>query len=108
MTNSISMIRHLPSLDYVIPIAISHHERYDGRGYPRGLSGESIPLGGRVLGVVDAFDAIVSRRPYKEAMTIEDALTEIERNLGKQFDPLLGRTFVDLVRNGTIRMDCYE
>ena len=108
VTNSISMIRHLPSLDYVIPIAISHHERYDGRGYPRGLAGESIPLGGRVLGVVDAFDAIVSKRPYKDAMTIDDALAEIERNLGKQFDPMLGQAFVDLVRNGTIRMDCYE
>ena len=108
VSNSISMIRHLPSLDYVIPIAISHHERYDGKGYPRGLAGESIPVGGRCLGVVDAFDAIVSRRPYKEAMTIEDALTEIERNLGKQFDPVIGKAFVDYVRDGTIKTDIYD
>lgn len=106
--NSIAMIRHLPSLDYVIPIATSHHERYDGKGYPRGLSGEDIPVGGRCLGVVDAFDAMVSRRPYKDPMPISDALKEIERNLGKQFDPVLGRTFIDLVANQKINLDFYD
>ena len=106
--NSIAMIRHLPSLDYVIPIATSHHERYDGRGYPRGLAGEDIPVGGRCLGVVDAFDAMVSRRPYKNPMPIPDALNEIERNLGKQFDPILGRTFIDLVVSGKINLDFYD
>ena len=105
--NSISMIRHLPSLDYVIPIAISHHERYDGTGYPRGLAGENIPVGGRCLGIADAFDAIVSRRPYKDPVPIPDALKEIERNLGRQFDPELGRIFIDLVKNGTIQTDIY-
>ena len=108
VTNSISMIRHLPSLDYVIPIAISHHERYDGNGYPRRLAGESIPVGGRVLGVVDAFDAMCSKRPYKKAMPISDALEEIERNLGRQFDPAIGQTFVDLIRDGTIKTDFYQ
>ena len=106
--NSIAMIRHLPSLDYVIPIATSHHERYDGKGYPRGLSGEDIPVGGRCLGVVDAFDAMVSRRPYKDPMPISDALKEIERNLGKQFDPILGRAFIDLVMSGKINLDFYD
>jgi len=108
VSNAISMIRHLPSLDYVIPIATSHHERYDGKGYPRGLAGDSIPVGGRCLGVADAFDAIVSKRPYKEAMPIAEALAEIERNLGKQFDPVIGKAFVDYVRNGTIKTDCYQ
>lgn len=106
--NSIAMIRHLPSLDYVIPIATSHHERYDGKGYPRGLAGEEIPVGGRCLGVADAFDAMVSRRPYKDPMPISDALNEIERNLGKQFDPVLGRTFIDLIVSGQINLDFYE
>ena len=108
VTNAISMIRHLPSLDYVIPIAISHHERYDGSGYPRGLAGENIPVGGRCLAVADAFDAIVSKRPYKEQKPISEALLEIERNLGKQFDPNIGRAFVDYVRSGIIRTDCYN
>ena len=106
--NSISMIRHLPSLDYVIPIAISHHERYDGNGYPRGLAGEAIPIGGRCLGIADAFDAIVSKRPYKEAIPISKALEEIENNLGKQFDPKLGRIFLNLVNTGTIKTDIYQ
>ena len=103
--NSIAMIRHLPSLDYVIPIAISHHERYDGTGYPRGLSGEDIPVGGRCLGIADAFDAIVSRRPYKDPVPVPLALEEIERNLGKQFDPKLGKLFIQLVKDGTIATD---
>ena len=106
--NSIAMIRHLPSLDYVIPIAISHHERYDGKGYPRGLAGEDIPVGGRCLGVADAFDAIVSKRPYKEPVSIPEALKEIERNLGKQFDPYIGQIFINLVNNGTINTDFYN
>ena len=106
--NSIAMIRHLPSLDYVIPIAISHHERYDGKGYPRGLAGEDIPIGGRCLGIADAFDAIVSRRPYKEPVPIPVALEEIGRNLGKQFDPEIGRLFIELVRTNQINLDFYN
>lgn len=106
--NSIAMIRHLPSLDYVIPIAISHHEHYDGTGYPRGLKGEEIPIGGRCLAIADAFDAIVSKRPYKEPVTIPEALEEIERNLGKQFDPEIGRTFIELVKSNTIYTDIYK
>ena len=106
--NSIAMIRHLPSLDYVVPIAIAHHERYDGDGYPRGLSGENIPIGGRCLAIADAFDAIVSRRPYKEPISIPEALEEIERNLGKQFDPEIGRTFIELVKSDAIGTELYE
>ena len=106
--NAIAMIRHLPSLDYVVPIAIAHHERYDGEGYPRGLSGENIPIGGRCLAIADAFDAIVSRRPYKEPISIPEALEEIERNLGKQFDPEIGRTFIELVKSDAIGTELYE
>lgn len=99
---SIEMIRHLPSLDYVIPAVLGHHERFDGKGYPRGISGEDIPISARCLAVADAFDAMVSKRSYKNKMPVEKALEEIERNLGTQFDPDLGRLFINLVRNGTI------
>ena len=102
---SIAMIRHLPSLDYVIPNAITHHERWDGRGYPRGIAGENIPVGGRCLAIADAFDAMISRRPYKEPMTVADAIAEIENNLGRQFDPDMGRVFVNLVRNNVIKVN---
>lgn len=99
---SIEMIRHLPSLNYVIPAVLGHHERYDGRGYPRGIAGDSIPVGARCLCIVDAFDAMISRRPYKEPMPIADALNEIRRSLGRQFDPELGALFIKLVQDGVI------
>jgi len=68
-------------------IAAAHHERWDGRGYPRGLRGEEIPLPARIVAVADTFDALVNVRPYKQAWPISDALAEIERERGWQFDP---------------------
>ena len=102
--NSVGIIRHLPSLDYVIPAVLSHHERYDGRGYPRGLAGENIPLMGRMLCVADSFDAMVSKRSYKNAMSIDKALEIIERERGRQFDPVLADLFVKLVRTNEIEV----
>ncbi|MPN62866.1 Cyclic di-GMP phosphodiesterase [bioreactor metagenome] len=99
---SIAMIRYLPSLDYVIPSAIGHHERWDGKGYPRGIAGEAIPIGARCLCIADSFDAMVTRRSYKSAMSVADALQEIRRNLGTQFDPQLGQLFIRLVEEGKI------
>ena len=103
---SIAMIRYLPSLDYVIPSVLGHHERWDGKGYPRGIAGESIPVGARCLCLADSFDAMISRRSYKEAMRVDQALEEIRRNLGTQFDPDLGRLFIDLVQSG--RMEIFS
>ena len=103
--NSVGIIRHLPSLDYVIPAVISHHERYDGRGYPRGLAGENIPLMGRMLCVVDSFDAMISKRSYKNAMSVDKALEIIERERGRQFDPVLADLFVELVRTNQIEVN---
>ena len=99
---SIDIIKYLPSLDHIIPIVIGHHERWDGKGYPRGTAGEDITIGARCLAVADAFDAIVSKRPYKDKMSTEFALLEIERNIGTQFDPVLARVFVSLVRTGKL------
>ena len=104
---SIEMIRHLPSLDYVIPAVLGHHERYDGKGYPRGISGEDIPVSARCLSIADAFDAMVSKRSYKNRMPLENALSEIEKNLGSQFDPELGKLFVKMIREGVIEVIYY-
>lgn len=101
---SIAMIRYLPSLDYVIPSVVGHHERWDGRGYPRGLAGNAIPIGARCLCLADSFDAMVSKRSYKGAMKVEEALAEIRRNLGTQFDPKLGELFIHLVEQGKIHV----
>lgn len=102
--NSIGIIRHLPSLDYVIPAVIGHHERWDGRGYPRRIAGEDIPLSARILCIADSFDAMVSRRSYKDAYDTEHALCVVRSEAGRQFDPQLAELFVTLVENGTIKV----
>ena len=80
------MLAHIPGLG---PAVRHHHERFDGRGYPDGLSGEDIPLVARVVSVADAFDAMVRSLPYARGISQEDALEEIDRNSGTQFDPVL-------------------
>jgi putative nucleotidyltransferase with HDIG domain len=77
----------------VIPIVLTHHERWDGLGYPRRLSGEAIPLGGRIVAVVDAFDALTSERPYRQALSRDAALELIRNEAGSQFDPQVVQTF---------------
>ncbi len=101
---SIAMIRYLPQLDYVTPVVIGHHERWDGTGYPRGLSGEEIPVGARCLCIADAFDAMTTNRGYKEARSVEQALDQISKGLGTQFDPRIGQAFIEGVREGSIRV----
>ncbi|MBU1109053.1 MAG: HD domain-containing protein [Candidatus Riflebacteria bacterium] len=83
----------------IVPIIKFHHERYDGKGYPEGLSGENIPLLARIVSVVDTFDAMTTDRPYRKAMTIEAALAEIERCAGSQFDPEIAVSFVRMVKS---------
>lgn len=70
-----------------------HHERWDGKGYPRRLGGERIPLGARIFSVADAFDAMTSDRPYRLALSPEAAIAEVARNAGKQFDPAVAAAF---------------
>lgn len=102
---SIEIIRHLDSLEYVIPGVLGHHERWDGTGYPRRVRGEDIPLTARILCIVDSFDAMVSGRVYKNPRTIENALKVILEEAGKQFDPNLAVTFVELVKSGQIMVE---
>lgn len=106
--NSINIIKHLPSLDYVIPVVISHHERYDGHGYPRKIAGEDIPLGGRILCIADSFDAMVSKRSYKEPYDIEYAMQEMKNQANKQFDGELVDLFVELLMSGKIQIQDLE
>lgn len=101
---SIDIIRHLPSLDYVIPAVIGHHERYDGKGYPRRIAGEDIPLTARILCIADSFDAMTSGRCYRAPMEVERALAIITEEAGKQFDPELARLFVACFADETIKI----
>lgn len=100
--NSVAIIKHIPSLTYVIPAVIGHHERWYGNGYPRKVRGHDIPLFARILCIADSFDAMLSKRSYKEVRPLEFALKEIEKNAGTQFDPELAVIFAELVRKQKI------
>jgi putative two-component system response regulator len=89
--------RSFPSSRAFAPIVRHHHERWDGTGYPDGLQGDAIPIAARIVGLVDAFDAMVHDRPFRPAMTIAEALDEIRRASGRQFDPALVGSFLELV-----------
>jgi len=84
----------------IATIVRHHHERYDGAGYPDGIAGEDIPLGARIIGIVDAFDAMTCERPYRRAQTHHEALAELLRESARQFDPNLVRVFSELVTSG--------
>lgn len=80
-------------------LILYHHERYDGRGYPQGLAGEDIPLGSRILNVADSVDAMTSRRVYRSSIALRDAVEEVLKNNGTQFDPLVVDAFLEMIRH---------
>ena len=75
-------------------MAVYHHERWDGAGYPRGLKGEEIPLPARIMSVADVFDALISKRPYRQTLTIDQAYVILKANAGTQFDPEIVAAFI--------------
>ena len=83
-----------PLLKCAEEIALTHHERWDGTGYPKGLKGQAIPIPGRIVAIADAFDAVLSVRAYRKAWSIENSIAEIERGSGKQFDPRVVEAFL--------------
>ena len=83
-----------------LPYVLFHHERWDGEGYPAGLSGRRIPIEARILAIADAFDAMISPRPYRQALTHEQALAEVEDCAGSQFDPVAAELFVEAWADG--------
>jgi putative nucleotidyltransferase with HDIG domain len=90
----------------IIPAVIQHHERFDGRGYPLGISGESISLLGRILALADSYDAMVSDRPYRKGKNADDAIKEILREAGKQFDPEMTQALARVVAHQGDEEEC--
>ncbi len=88
------VIEGIPFLRGAVPIVYSHHEKWDGSGYPRGLQGEDIPVGARIFSVVDAFDAMTFDRPYSRAISFEAAKSELKRCAGAHFDPSVVEAFL--------------
>ncbi|GAB4273756.1 HD domain-containing phosphohydrolase [Thermincola ferriacetica] len=91
--------RNIPEMSTVAEYILLHHERWDGQGYPRGLKGEEIPLLCRILAVADAYDAMTGNRSYRPAMSSEEALAELQRNAGTQFDPEVVKKFINCQQN---------
>jgi putative nucleotidyltransferase with HDIG domain len=91
-----NMLKQVKFLQGAAEIILCHHERWDGKGYPRGLGEDEIPLGARIFNVVDTFDSMTSDRPYRRALTTLDALNEIMRCSGGQFDPRVVEAFLDI------------
>ncbi len=90
-----SILSEIKQMNDIIPGVMYHHERIDGNGYPTGIAGEQIPLISKIIGLADSFDAMTSKRTYRDAMNIEQAMGEIEKELGKQFDMKVGRVFLN-------------
>ncbi len=91
------LVARIPHLHTVArDVVASHHERWDGAGYPNGLRGQEIPLSARIFSVVDAFDAMTSDRPYRQAMAARVALAEVGANAGTHFDPAIAATFLEV------------
>jgi putative two-component system response regulator len=87
-------------MDVVIPLVLHHHERWDGSGYPSGLKGEDIPLGARIIAVLDAYYAMITPRPFRPAFPIEHVVQELQRSAGIRYDPAVVHEFIEVVYRG--------
>ncbi len=102
-SKTVELLKAVDFLKPVLPIILYHHEKYDGTGYPSGLKKEQIPLGARLMSIVDAFEAMVQGRPYRKALSITEALKELQKSSGSQFDPKIIDTFLRLAKRKKFR-----
>ena len=93
-----AVLRLVPGLERASLFALHHHEKYDGSGYPAGLRGHEIPIGARIVSVIDAFDAMVATRPYKQGLPCDEALRRLTTDSGSHFDPVVVEHFMRIAR----------
>ncbi len=94
------IVQSVPFLEDAIPVILHHHERYDGKGYPGGLKDEHIPLSARIVIIADAIDAMMSARPYRDALTMNNVMSELRNNAATQFDPEI----IDIILKGKVAL----
>jgi len=94
-----NMLASVEGAEAIVPIMRHHHERYDGKGYPDGISGDNIPLLSRMLAICDTFDAMTTNRCYRKPVALEECIAEIKRCSGTQFDPILCKMFIDFIQD---------
>jgi HD-GYP domain-containing protein (c-di-GMP phosphodiesterase class II) len=97
-----SVLRGIPGFERVSLFVLHHHERIDGKGYPNGLSGEAIPLGSRIVSLIDAFDAMTSTRCYRKALPLDEAVRRLEAGRGTQFDAEIVEHLVSMVASDLV------
>jgi HD-GYP domain-containing protein (c-di-GMP phosphodiesterase class II) len=95
-----AVLRAVPGFERVSLFVLHHHEAFDGKGYPAGLRGEEIPIGSRIVAVMDSFDAMVSSRPYRKGLPLDEAIRRLEADTGKQFDPIVTPKFIAMAKSG--------
>jgi HD-GYP domain-containing protein (c-di-GMP phosphodiesterase class II) len=94
---SVEILRHVDCLSSVVPIVESHHEWFNGRGYPNRLSGDAIPLGARIIAVADAYDAMTCARPHRPRLSDDEATQVLRKGAGKQWDPAVVDAFIQVL-----------
>lgn len=95
--NSAKILKNIKQMQNIIPIILQHHERYDGMGYPNGLKGDQTVIEAKILAITDAFDAMITKRAHKDALSMEEAIYELRTNKGKQFDPEITEIFIEIL-----------
>jgi putative nucleotidyltransferase with HDIG domain len=103
-----NLLAHVPNLERVRPIVLAHHERYDGSGYPNGLSGNQIPLAAQIIAVADTYEAMTSTRPYRAAVSRERAVAELRAVAGRQLNPMVVEVFIGVLDEGAGTVQQHE
>ena len=101
---AIRMLERVKGLKHSLPMIKHHHERFDGKGYPDGLKGHRIPLGARIIAVAETFDMLVSELPWRGALSLDEAIQELQRSSGTQFDPIIVEAFLSLVESKQVKL----